>query len=327
MARGNEYGGWVSPNFGSGTFTNGTKVTHNTVEAAFVGQGEEGNGYSAEFYVPFALLETSEEQLKLNDYQIMYWTEHNDTAVDICANANIDAPSNYNSLTLHGRVGTNKPLLAPEITVDGKLDEAAWATADILNQGNFSSLFSGETAGDFVSKGFFGQNGLYIGINVVDPDLKAPNGTGPAYKNAGFELRLHTAKQLGSTPNYKTDTAIFNGKWLFDLYGPQWHEAVSGGLTSSYAVFAEFLFDIRGTIDDSTDTDEGWGFEIYIPWSQLKMVDPLNYLHILSAVGSFEQHNALPQEYITNVGAAGYGASGQSTGWDYDDCYHEMVRH
>jgi hypothetical protein len=326
MARGNEYGGWVSPNFGSGTFANGTKVTHNTVEAAFHGEGEDGNGYSAEFYIPFALLETSEEQLAANNYQIMYWTEHNDTAVDICANANIDAPSNYNSLTLHGRVGTNKGLAAPEITLDGILDEELWTTADVTNEGNFKSLFSGETAGDFYSKAFFGANGLYIGINVVDPDLRAPNGTGPAYKNAGFELRLHVSKQVGATTNYKTDPAVWNGKWLFDIYGPQWHEGVSGGLSSSYAIYGEYTFDIRGTIDVTDDVDEGWGFEMYVPWSQLKMIDPLNYLHILNAVGTYEQHNALPQEYITNVGTAGLGASGQNTGWDYDECYHEMVR-
>jgi hypothetical protein len=326
ISRGNEYGGWQSTLLGSGTFANGTSVEHNGISGAFTGQGDGGTGYSAEFYFPFSVLETSEEQLAANNYQIMYYTEHNNTAIDICANANIDAPSNYNSLTLHGRVGTNKALAEAEITVDGVLDEEVWTTADVTNQGNFATLFSGETAGDFVAKAFFGTNGLYIGINVVDPDLKAPNGTGPAYKNAGFELRLHVSKQVGSAPAYSTDLPVFSGKWLFDLYGPQWHESVSGGLASSYAIYGEFTFDIRGTIDDSTDTDEGWGFEMYVPWSQLKMVDPTTYLHILNAVGSFEQHNALPQEYISNVSTAGLPNSGQGTGWDYDQCYHEMVR-
>lgn len=271
----------------------------------------EDEGYSAEIYFTWEQLGTSASEIETQN-RIMYYIEHRDYNVDIKADANILSPSSYNRLVLLGdRKGSNLPPVAPEITIDGKMDEEVWKSATITNEGNFGELFPGETAGDFIAKAFFGKDGVYFGVYVEEPELWAPNGPGPAYKNCGMEFRIHVLDKDG--------TPLAAYKWLFDLHGPQWHETVAGGLASSFAPFVEYKYYIDGTVNDDSDTDTGWGFEMYVPYEHLNISNPdTDYIKLLHAVGSFEQNNALPESYRNNP--ANQDSSG-AVSWDFPENY------
>jgi hypothetical protein len=62
--------------------------------------------------------------------------------------------------------------------------------------------------------------------------------------------------------------------------------------------------------------DEGWSFEIYIPFCELGVTDANNdYINILHAVGSHEQNNMLPQSYL-DLHPDG--------NWDYPENYPQI---
>lgn len=297
FSRGNDYGVWEEISTGEGTtLDNGEMpafayyIDGAALETDNASEPIGNKGYNAELFFSWELLGTTAKEINTQK-TVMYCIEHRDYGVDVCTDAVITAPSYYNSLTLLGsRKGSNMPENAPEITIDGKMDEAVWESATVTNSGNFAQLFEGETAGDYVAKAFMGKDGLYLGVQVNDPQLEAKEGTGSAYKNCGMEMRIHVFDANG--------VPVLSYKWLFDLFGPQWHETVGGGINSSFAPYAEYCYDIRGTINDNSDTDEGWGFEMYIPYEHLGITNAQGaYIQLLHAVGSAEQHNALPAEY------------------------------
>lgn len=302
---GNEYGAWVDVDSGvyEGVIS-GEEVP--TIAVNIV----KDQYYVVEIFFTWEHLGTTEEAAK-DANCLMYYIEHRDMGVDIHADANILAPAMYNRLVYLGnRKGSNLPADPPEITIDGVLDETLWDTAFVTNSGNFKERVPDETAGDYRTLAIWGEKGIYLGVEVEDPHIEAPNGTGAAYKNAGMEMRMHV---------YNKDGLPLNSlKWLFDVWGPQWHETGAGGLASSFAPYAEYKFVISGTIDNNEDTDEGWSFEIYIPFSELGVTNvDSDYIKILHAVGSHEQNNMLPQEYLDLH---------PDVNWDYPEDYPRISK-
>ena len=298
---GNEYGAWED--VASGRYLTEIISGDNVPTIAFNVVADQY--YIVEIFYTWEHLGTTGAALQTQN-RLMYYIEHRNYGLDIHADANILAPSMYNRLVMLGdRKGSNIPETPPEITIDGVLDDEAWDSAYVTNSGNFAARVSGETAGDYRALAIWGTHGIYLGVEVEDPHLEAPFGTGEAYKNAGMEMRIHVFNKDGLPLN--------SLKWLFDLWGPQWHETGAGGLSSSFAPYAEYAYDIRGTIDNNEDTDEGWSFEIYIPWVQLGISNPnTDYIKILHAVGSFQQNNMLPQSYLDLH---------PDVNWDYPEDY------
>lgn len=302
---GNEYGAWED--IDSGLYVEPLSgETIPTIAANVV----DDEYYVVELFFTWEHLGTTKEDATTRN-RVMYYIEHRNMGLDIHTDANILAPAMYNRLVYLGdRKGSNLPEAAPEIIIDGLLDDTLWNEAVVTNSGNFSEKVEGETAGDYRALAIWGQNGIYLGVEVEDPDIQAPYGTGEAYKNAGMEMRLHT---------YNEDGLPLNSlKFLFDVWGPQWHETGAGGLSSSFAPYAEYKYVIDGTIDNSEDTDEGWSFEIYIPFSELGIVDVnTDYINVLHAVGSFEQNNMLPDSYL---------ALHPDADWDYPEDYPRIEK-
>lgn len=298
FSRGDEYAAWQLESSGEAfeLSAEGLPKYKLVVDGTAVEVGSStqpiGNvGYAAEFFFSWELLNTTASNIAKRDHTVFFNIEHRDYGTDVCSTANVDAPSLYNSVRYVGkRKGINMPSASPEITIDGKMDESAWNSATVTNQGNFAELFEDETAGDFIAKAFFGKNGLYIGIFAEEPNLQSYEATGSAYKNCGSEIRIYVYD--------KDDTPLASFKWLFDLFGPQWHETGGGGINSSFAIYAQYAYNIVGTINDDTDTDTSWGFEMFVPYEQLGITAPsTDYVKILNAVGSATQNNALPAEY------------------------------
>lgn len=302
---GNEYGAWED--IASGVYSDVISGEDLPTIALNVVKDEY---YVVEIFFSWAHLGTTAKDAAERNH-LMYYIEHRDMGVDVHADANILAPSLYNRLVYLGdRKGSNLPAKAPEIVIDGLLDDAAWANAVVTNSGNFKARVETETAGDYRALAIWGENGIYLGVEVEDPHLNAPYGTGEAYKNAGMEMRIHV--------NNKDGLPLNSLKLLFDLWGPQWHETGAGGLSSSFAPYAEYKYVINGTIDDDSDTDEGWSFEIYLPFEQLGVTNPSSdYINILHAVGSHEQNNMLPQSYLDIHTDAN---------WDYPDDYPRIQK-
>lgn len=302
---GNEYGAWVD--VANGRYE--SMISGENVPTIAVNITKDVS-YIVEIFYTWEHLGTTAAAAK-DTNRIMYYIEHRNMGVDIHADANILAPSMYNRLVYLGaRKGSNLPAQAPEITIDGVLEEAQWNTAYVTNSGNFAERVEGETAGDYRALAIWGTKGIYLGVEVEDPHIEAPNGTGTAYKNAGMEMRIHV---------YNKDNLPLNSlKWLFDVWGPQWHETGAGGLSSSFAPYAEFKYVINGTIDNNEDTDEGWSFEIYIPFEELGITNvDTDYIKILHAVGSHEQNNMLPQSYLDLH---------PDVNWDYPEDYPRIQK-
>ncbi len=281
---GDGYGGWEDVLDDQGNMIDEDNAPLVAIEVI------KDHSYVVELFFSWELLGTTANDMEENN-NVMYYIEHRDLGVDVKADANIASPSNYNSLRLLGdRKGSNMPLDAPEIVIDGKMDEAIWENATITNEGNFKDIFGEETdAGDFIAKAFMGEKGLYIGVFVEDYNLYAPKGPGEAYKNDGIELRIHVFNE--------DDLPILSYKWLMDLHGFQWHETGAGGISSSFAPLAEYAYHIVGTVNDDSDVDTSWGIELFIPYEHLGITEKTDYIRLLNAVGTYEQNNALPSEY------------------------------
>lgn len=302
FSKGNDYGEWEEVASGEGS----EQDLNDMPKFAFRADGTalpvgddsevEGNvGYCGELFYTWAQLGTTAEAIEANS-TILYCLEHRDVDWDIVLDTNeLGSVHKYNTLTLLGdRKGANMPTQAAEITVDGKLDDAAWQNAQVVSSGVLSEKAEGATAGAYTVKAFMGNNGLYIGVDVAETKLvNVQRGIPTAYLDCGAEFRIHVFDA--------SDTPVISHKWLFDLFGPQWHE-LPAGLDTKYAPYAEWQFDLRGTLNDATDTDEGWGLELYmpfdtllLPYMDLGVTDPGScYVKLLPAVASAGQKIAIP---------------------------------
>lgn len=281
---GDGYGGWVDI-----LDDKGDSIDEDDAPSVYI-EVIPNHSYIVEMFFSWELLGTNAALVEENN-NTMYYIEHRNLGVDVKADANIASPSNYNSLRLLGdRKGSNLPLDTPEIVIDGKMDDALWENATITNQGNFKDIFGEDVdGGDFIAKAFMGDKGLYIGVFAEDYNLFAPKGPGEAYKNDGIELRIHVFN--------KDDLPLLSYKWLIDLYGFQWHETGAGGISSSFAPYTEFAYNIVGTVNNEDDVDTSWGIELFIPYEHLGITEKTDYIRLLNAVGTYEQNNALPSEY------------------------------
>lgn len=300
---GDGYGGWVDVLSGQET-----EISADNAPTVYI-EVIKDHSYIVEMFFTWELLDTTSEEMEESN-NLMYYIEHRDVGVDIKADANIASPSNYNSLTLLGdRKGSNMPIETPEITIDGKLDDELWNDATITNQGNFQAIFGEEVdAGDFIAKAFMGEKGLYIGVESKDYNLYAPYGPAETYKNDSIELRIHVFNE--------EDLPLLSYKWLIDLHGFQWHETGAGGISSSFAPLAEFAINIDGTINNEEDIDNGWGIEMFIPYSHLNITSETDYIKLLNSVGTYEQNNAIPSSYSEK----------NPDSWDVVEDYPEIRR-
>lgn len=301
-SKGNDYGDWDEIASGEGSEKNNESMPKFAfrIDGTVIPVGDtsevEGNvGYYAELFFTWNQLGTSASEIAKKG-KLMYCMEHRDVDWDIVLDAtNITDLHKFNTLTLFGeRKGANIPEKASEVKVDGKLDDAAWANAPVLSSGVLSEKVSDATAGEYTVKAFMGKNGMVVGIDVKETQLVSEQRSiTQAYKDCGAELRIHVFEK-------DTDMPVISHQWLFDLFGPKWHE-VKIGIDGKYAPYAEWQFDIRGTINDNTDVDDGWSLELYIPFETLLVpymdlgVNPeACYVKLLPAVASGNDKKAIP---------------------------------
>jgi hypothetical protein len=165
------------------------------------------------------------------------------------------------------------------ITIDGKADEADWASA--VSTGNFKDA-EGTSAPvpPTTAKMLWDDKNLYVFIDVTDTDVfseyKRPDD--PLWKEDTVELFIDADKnghgyvELQVNPN----NAQFDS-WFQTTRAQPGDEKWTSGIVSAVVV--------DGTADNRSDTDKGWHAEIAIPLAAVKGKDDAMAVTIPPKVG------------------------------------------
>ncbi|MEX1363069.1 MAG: carbohydrate-binding family 9-like protein [Nannocystaceae bacterium] len=146
-------------------------------------------------------------------------------------------------------------------TLDGRLDEPGWAAAVAVPM--VHSL-DGEPYDARPSTVRFGWDAeaLYVGAEIVDPDVwsEYPQRDDPLWNQEVFEVfvfgddRRRDYLELQVSPRGTVFDARFERYRKGEpAWNGQWRSAV----------------ELRGTLDQRRDRDEGWSAELAIPWSEI----------------------------------------------------------
>ena len=152
---------------------------------------------------------------------------------------------------------------ASKITIDGKLDDAAWkdaTTVEFVFPWDFQTGAKQKT----VARMLWDDENLYVGYDAEDADVVA-----------------HYDKR--DDPTYKDDAVelfIYPGKNRNLYYGLEMN--ARGTLYDYFYSFPQLLikrFDmtgvqlatyVRGTLNMTSDKDQGWSLEVAIPWKNFE---------------------------------------------------------
>lgn len=154
------------------------------------------------------------------------------------------------------------------LAIDGKLDEAAWNdapwTTDFVDiEGDAKPKPRFHTR----AKLLWDDNFLYIGAELQEPHVWATltNHDSVIFKDPDFEVFIDPA---GNTqPYYEFEMNARNTTWDLLLNKPYMD---AGKPHDDWEIpGAETAVQVHGTLNQSTDTDQGWMVEIAFPWKVL----------------------------------------------------------
>jgi hypothetical protein len=147
------------------------------------------------------------------------------------------------------------------IAIDGKLDDAAWATASAPLTLQF--LWESQTGAKqkTFARLLWDAQALYIGYDAEDADINArfEQRDDPTYRDDALEFFINPdPKQetlyYGFEINARGvlyDYLNYNSRTLFKRYD---------------ATGLKIATSLRGTLNERTDTDNGWSLEVALPW-------------------------------------------------------------
>ena len=146
------------------------------------------------------------------------------------------------------------------IVVDGKLDDPAWkaaGTVEFLFPWGFQTGAKQKT----VARLLWDDNFLYVGYDSEDTDILAhyTERDDPTYKDDAVEIFINP----DPTQTFYYGTEMNARAVLFD-YFYVFPKMLLKRLNFSGVQLAT---DIRGTLNQSGDKDQGWSLEVAIPWS------------------------------------------------------------
>jgi hypothetical protein len=154
---------------------------------------------------------------------------------------------------------------ASPVAIDGKLDEAAWASASPAVTLQF--LWDNQTGAKqkTAARLLWDAQALYVGFDADDADVNAQfqQRDDPTYRDDAVEIFIN--------PDPKQETLYYGFEMnargvLYDYLN-----------YNSRTLFKRFdstgvkiATSIRGTMNDRTDTDSGWSLEASIPWANFQ---------------------------------------------------------
>ena len=157
---------------------------------------------------------------------------------------------------------------ASPITIDGRLDEPAWAGApwtedfvDIQGATNPKPRFRTR------AKLLWDDDYLYIAAEIEEPHVWATltNHDSVIFQDPDFEVFIDPRGE--TQPYYEFEMNALNTTWDLLLSKPY----IDGGKPRDEWEIpgAKTAVQVRGTLNNCTDTDRGWAVEIAFPWKVL----------------------------------------------------------
>ena len=135
------------------------------------------------------------------------------------------------------------------IIVDGRLNEAAWSTAQISP--TFVDLISGKPT----------RFGTRVRLLWDDTDLYV------AYQ-------IEETRVRASLTNHNDAIYTENDVELFIASDDAYYEFEINARNTVYEVFLKTAVYVDGTLNDDTDIDRGWSVEIKLPWAGMQALEP-----------------------------------------------------
>lgn len=147
-----------------------------------------------------------------------------------------------------------------DVTVDGRLDEAAWKREGIP----LVHSVSAEPAPELESRVWFAWNEefLYLAGDLRDSDIWSTytEQDDPLYKQEVFELFVASDAAARDYIEYEVSPRNVT----FDAHFPRYRDG-----DEAWDSRWRTAVHVRGTLDDRDDRDEGWSVEVAVPWSEL----------------------------------------------------------
>ena len=149
---------------------------------------------------------------------------------------------------------------ATAITIDGKLDDAAWAAAPAVT---LQFLWESQTGPKQMTRVrlLWDAQALYVGFDADDTDITAQyqQRDDPTYRDDAVEIFINPNPQqeivyYGFEMNARGvlyDYLNYNSRTLFKRFD---------------ATGVKIAISLRGSLNVRTDVDSGWSLEAMIPW-------------------------------------------------------------
>lgn len=176
---------------------------------------------------------------------------------DTTREPDIEVKPEVPSTGLGSRQNKNVVYATPEI--DGVLSEGEWSSisSHVINADN-AVAWAGETISEVVFHYAWDDEGFYLAADVEDEDICLASGIEAVYNLDAVQIALDPAGLLGA--------AELGGGMFFSI-GPM-EDGALGAVYHPYGGAAE-AFDYTGAYNV---TDNGWQFEIMIPWTSIEIL-------------------------------------------------------
>ena len=153
------------------------------------------------------------------------------------------------------------------VTVDGRLDEAAWRDAAWTDDFVDMAAPQGTSAPRTRVKMVWDANNLYIGADIAEPRLWAEmtKHDSPLYQENAFEFFIDPDGD--SHEYYEFEINALNTTWDLLLYRP--YKDGGRGLSNWEIAGLKSAVHLDGTLNTPADVDRGWSIELAVPWQAL----------------------------------------------------------
>lgn len=177
------------------------------------------------------------------------------------------------------------------IVVDGKADEAAWQTA--AGTGTFQTAEGGpEPKGPTSAKITWDDQHLYLFVSADDDDVSSSftKHDEPIWKADVIEVFIDAD---GNGKGY-VELQVSPQNVTFDAWFPTVRPTTD---VAGYTAGLQTAVNVRGTLNNSADDDQGWDAEWAIPLSAVKGLDPAMAVKLPPQPGDVWRFNVVRADY------------------------------
>ncbi len=180
--------------------------------------------------------------------------------------------------------------------IDGRLDDQVWTSAVAVEL--VRSLDGGKPSLRTVARLAYDDKNLYVAFDCEDPDVWGTmlRRDDPIYTEEVVEIFID-ADGDGKTYN---EIEVSPNNTVFDAYFP----ARRQGMDTSWDSGIKSAVEVRGTINDPSDRDDGWSVEMQIPIARLAQVP-----HVPPRRGDRWRFNLYRLEHVGRSAVEGYAFS------------------